>query len=55
MRRIAQIVSWLSLAGVVAPAFIYLFGGMTLAAVKTWMLLFSAIWFVTVPVWMDRK
>jgi len=55
MRRIAQIVSLLSLLGVIGPAFSYLSGGMTLAAVKAWMLAFSALWFVTVPVWMDRK
>jgi len=28
---------------------------MSLPSVKTWMLVFSVIWFATVPLWMDRK
>jgi hypothetical protein len=54
MRNAARIVSWVSLAGVVAPAFGYLAGAMELPAVKMWMLVFTVVWFVTVPVWMDR-
>ena len=55
MRKAAQIVSWASLVGVIAPAFLYLSGGTTLPTVKTWMLVFTVLWFVTVPVWMDRR
>jgi len=55
MRRVAQAVSWLSLPGVVLPAFLYLSGSMTLDSVKAWMLVFSAAWFASVPIWMGRK
>ena len=27
---------------------------MALPSVKTWMLVFTVIWFATVPLWMDR-
>jgi hypothetical protein len=27
---------------------------MTLDAVKTWMLVSTVLWFITVPFWMDR-
>lgn len=54
MRRAAQLVSAVSLAGLIAPAFLYLAGGMSLPAVKTWMLIFSVTWFASVPLWMDR-
>ena len=55
MRKLAQIISWLALTGVIVPPLLYLAGQATLPAVKWWMLAFTVIWFVTVPVWMDRK
>ena len=55
MRTAAQIVSWLSLLGTLVPAIAYLAGSITLDAVKTWMLVCTVVWFLTVPVWMDRK
>lgn len=54
MRTLAQVVSWIALAGTLAPSLFYLAGGTTLAAVKTWMLVCTVVWFVTVPFWMDR-
>ncbi len=55
MRKLAQIISWLALVGTLVPAIVYLAGSITLPAVKAWMLGFTVIWFVTVPIWMDRK
>lgn len=55
MRILAQIISWISLVGVIAPSCLYLAGSMTLDSVKLWMLVFTILWFVTVPIWMDRK
>ena len=55
MRKLAQIVSWLSLIGVIVPSVLYLSGQTTLPAVKMWMLVFTIVWFVTVPIWMERK
>lgn len=54
MRTLAQILSWIALIGVFAPSLVYLGGGMTLEAMKTWMLVFTVVWFVTVPFWMGR-
>jgi hypothetical protein len=54
MRTIAQIISWLSLIGTLVPSIAYLAGSLTLDAMKTWMLVCTLIWFVTVPIWMDR-
>jgi hypothetical protein len=55
MRKLAQIISWLALVGVIVPSLLYLGGRMTLPAVKLWMLVFTMVWFVTVPIWMERK
>ncbi len=55
MRPIAKIISWIALAATIAPALLYLSGNMDIAPVKTWMLVATVAWFVTVPLWMDRK
>jgi hypothetical protein len=55
MRKIAQTVSWFSLAAMMIGPVMYLAGRMELPAVKTWMLVFTVVWFATVPFWMDRK
>lgn len=55
MRLLLQIISWLALAGTIAPALIYLGGGMALDQVKWWMLIATVVWFATVPLWMGRK
>jgi hypothetical protein len=55
MKKIAQIVSWTALAGVIAPPVVYLAGGITLDTVKTWMLVFTILWFATTPLWMGRR
>jgi hypothetical protein len=55
MRKITQIISWLSLVALMVPPILYMTDSMQLPAIKTWMLVFSVVWFVTVPLWMDRK
>lgn len=54
-RLLAQVVSWVALAGVMVPGVVYLSGGIELGPVKAWMLVCSAIWFAAVPLWMGRK
>lgn len=54
MKTLAQLLSWIALVGTIAPSFVYLGGGMTLDALKTWMLVSTVLWFVTVPLWMGR-
>ena len=55
MRKILQLVSWLSLAAMTVAPVMYLAGRMELPTVKIWMLVFTVAWFATVPFWMDRK
>ena len=54
MRTVAQIVSWLALVGTLVPSLAFLAGSITLDAVKTWMLVSTILWFISVPFWMDR-
>jgi hypothetical protein len=54
-RRIAQIVSWIALAATIVPAVLYVIGGVELPRVKTWMLVATAVWFASTPLWMGRK
>lgn len=54
MRKIAAVVSFIALAGTIVPSCAYLAGSLTLDQVKFWMLISTVIWFVTVPLWMDR-
>ena len=55
MRIIAQIISWLALAGSILPALLFYVDRMTLPEVKLWMLISTAVWFVATPLWMERK
>jgi hypothetical protein len=55
MRRIAQTISWIALAGTLVPSLLYLNGSLDLAAVKMWMLIATAAWFISVPIWMGRQ
>ncbi len=54
MRTTARLISLLSLLGVVGPPVLYLLDRMALPSVKTWILVFTVMWFATVPLWMDR-
>lgn len=55
MRAALKVASWLALAGIVAPPFLYFYGSVTHEAVKTIMLLATIVWFATTPFWMDRS
>lgn len=55
MRTTLQIISWVSLAAMVAGPLMYMAGSLTLTATKIWMLVFTILWFGTVPLWMERK
>lgn len=54
MRRTLQLISFASLLGIIVPPVLYLLDRMPLPSVKTWMLVFTVVWFATVPLWMDR-
>lgn len=55
MRKTLQIVSWGSLIAMMVGPLMYLVGSMTLPTVKLWMLVFTVVWFGTVPLWMGRR
>ena len=55
MKRIAQIVSILALAGTLLPAMLFFYDRMNLPAVKTWMIIPTVLWFISAPLWMEHK
>ncbi len=55
MRRIMQIISWLSLAGTIVPSILFYLGKMELEALKTTMLVATVTWFVATAMWMGRS
>jgi len=54
MRRLWQIVSWVSLAATILPPLLFFADRMTLDSVKLWMLVATVAWFVATPLWMER-
>ncbi len=56
MRKIAQIISWLSLVALTVPSILYLAGGrMELDTVKNIMLIASLVWFLSATPWMWKE
>jgi hypothetical protein len=54
LRRIAQLVSWTSLAATLALAIAYFRDAIDLPEMKKWMLVATIVWFVATPIWMGR-
>jgi hypothetical protein len=54
MKRAAQLVSVVALAGTILPPVLFFYGQMALAPMKEWMLVAAIAWFVATPLWMDR-
>lgn len=55
MRLIFQIISWLSLILLTAPAILFLTGRTDLDTVKKLMIAASIIWFVSASLWMWKE
>jgi hypothetical protein len=55
MKRIAQIVSYLALAGTLLPALLFFADKLALPTAKLWMLAAALVWFVATPLWMEHK
>jgi hypothetical protein len=55
MKRIAQLISWLALAGTILPSCIFYCQGTQLDQVKSWMLGCAAVWFLMTPAWMGSE
>jgi hypothetical protein len=54
MKRTAQLVSLVALAGTILPPVLFFYGQMGLEPMKGWMLLATIAWFAATPIWMDR-
>jgi hypothetical protein len=55
MNRVAVVISFLALAGTIAPAVLYFTGRVDLDDVKFWMLISTIAWFAATPIWMERE
>ena len=55
MKRIAEIISWLALAGTLVPALLFFAGTLDLSQVKLSMAISMVTWFVATPLWMEHK
>ena len=54
MRRVFQLLSWLSLAGTILPSVLFLGGQLSLDQSNMILLLATIGWFVHTPLWMGR-
>jgi purine-cytosine permease-like protein len=57
-RLVCQLLSWISLAGIVVPGAVYLTGGVSLEDVQLVMIISTVVWFIATPLWMgmlDKK
>jgi len=54
MRTLAQIISWLALAGTILPAGLFFAHQLDLPQMKAWMLVAAVVWFAATPCWMER-
>ncbi len=55
MKRIAQILSGLALAGTLVPPVLFFADRVTLAMTQRWMMIATILWFVATPFWMEHK
>ncbi len=55
MKRLAQIVSGVALAGTLLPAALFFADKLELGRAQTWMLAAAVVWFIVTPLWMEHK
>ncbi len=55
MKRIAQLVSWVALAGTILPPCLFFSDKLELASMQHWMLAATSLWFLATPLWMEHK
>jgi hypothetical protein len=55
MKRVAQIISWLALAGTLLPPGLFFVDKLELASMQQWMLAAAIVWFLATPFWMEHK
>ncbi|MBC8481775.1 MAG: hypothetical protein H8D47_03825 [Planctomycetes bacterium] len=55
IKQFIRIISWISLAILIAPALLFLFGKIELDQVKIIMLIATVAWFITATAWFTAK
>ncbi|MGD9021518.1 MAG: hypothetical protein PVF46_06935 [Lysobacterales bacterium] len=55
MKKLVPIISFLGLALVILPACLYLAGAMDKPQIKILMLIGTALWFISAPLWIGRN
>jgi hypothetical protein len=55
MKRLAQCLSALALAGTLIPPLLFFADKIELPALKQWMLLATVLWFAATPFWMEHR
>ena len=55
MKRLAQLVSLVALAGTLVPPYLFFAGALGLEAMQRWMLDAAILWFMSTPFWMEHK
>jgi len=55
MKRCAQVLSAVALAGTLLPACLFFADRLTLPAAQNWMLGAVVLWFLATPLWMERR
>ena len=55
MKRFAQLISGIALAGTLVPPCLFFADRMDLAAMQRWMLFGAILWFIATPYWMEHK
>jgi hypothetical protein len=54
MKRVAQIISALALAGTLLPPCLLFAGQVSVDTMQTWMLVAALAWLVATPLWMEH-
>lgn len=55
MKPIFQIISWLALAGILVCTAFFFADRLDLDLLKVWLLVWTAVWFVSTPFWMECR
>ena len=55
MRRVLQLMSWITLAATIVPSVVYFCGWIDLRDMQWLMFVATVGWFVATPLWMGRE
>ncbi len=55
MRALTQVLSAIALVGIVTVPCLCYAGALSFSQLKVWIMVSTALWFVTTPFWMERR